>query len=83
MAKPKAPTPANVASKLTAQERVILFCAATGIDHAAVGILAQPMQAMAIRGLIERDDTGHYELTDTGRAAFAAILDRAGMKTPR
>jgi hypothetical protein len=44
MAKPKAP--ASVASKLTAQERVILFCAATGIDHAAVGIVARAMQTM-------------------------------------
>jgi hypothetical protein len=78
MAKPKAP--ASVASKLTAQERVILFCAATGIDHAAVGIVAQAMQTMEIRGLIERDNTGHYELTDTGRAAFGALVERAGIK---
>ena len=36
--------------QLTAQDRVILFCAATGIDHAAVGIPARDMQSMAIRG---------------------------------
>jgi hypothetical protein len=79
MAKPKAPKPEDIAAKLTAQERVILFCAATGIDHVAVGILARAMQAMAIRGLIERDDSGAYALTDTGRAAFAALLERAGI----
>jgi hypothetical protein len=38
--------------KLSAQDRVILFCAATGIDHAAVGITARAMQAVAIRGFI-------------------------------
>jgi hypothetical protein len=32
--------------KLNAQDRVILFCTATGIDHAAVGIMTRAMQAM-------------------------------------
>jgi hypothetical protein len=40
----------KMTTKLSAQDRVILFCAATGIDHAAVGILAHAMQSMAIRG---------------------------------
>jgi hypothetical protein len=30
---------AKATTKLNGQDRVILFCAATGIDHAAVGIL--------------------------------------------
>jgi hypothetical protein len=34
---------------LTAQERAILFCTATGVSHAAVGITAHAMQSMAIR----------------------------------
>jgi hypothetical protein len=38
---------AKATTKLSAQDRVILFCAATGIDHAAVGILAHAMQSMA------------------------------------
>ena len=29
---------AKATTKLSAQDRVILFCVATGIDHAAVGI---------------------------------------------
>jgi hypothetical protein len=41
---------AKPTTELSAQDRVILFCAATGIDHAAVGILAHAMQSMAIRG---------------------------------
>jgi hypothetical protein len=32
---------------LTAQERLILFCTATGVSHAAVGITAHAMQSMA------------------------------------
>jgi hypothetical protein len=48
-------------SKLNAQDRVILFCAATGIDHAAVGILAHAMQSMAVRGFIAHDrESGAY-----------------------
>jgi len=80
MAEPKPPTPENIADGLTARERVILFCAATDIDHAAVGILASAMQFMEIRGLIERDHgTSRYVLTDTGRAVFRVLLKRADL----
>ena len=43
---------AKPTTNLSAQDRVILFCAATGIDHAAVGILAHAMQSMVIQGFI-------------------------------
>jgi hypothetical protein len=33
---------------------VILFCAATDIDHAAIGILASAMQVMEVRDLPAR-----------------------------
>jgi hypothetical protein len=79
--KPKAATPESIASKLTARDRVILFCAATGTDHAAIGITARAMQAMAVRGLIQRD-AGGYVLTPTGRAVFAAVLERARVDYP-
>jgi hypothetical protein len=72
---------AKATTKLSAQDRVILFCAATSIDHAAVGILAQAMQSMAIRGFIVHDrQSGAYALTDSGRATLAAILEDAGLK---
>jgi hypothetical protein len=68
-------------TKLTAQDRVILFCTATGIDHAAAGILAHAMRSMAIRGFIVHNrETGVYALTDSGRATLAAILEDAGLK---
>ena len=57
---------------------MILFCAATGIDHAAVG-RARAMQSMAIRGYLEHDqESGTYVLTDSGRAVLAGILEQAG-----
>ena len=63
-----------------AQERVILFCTATGVSHAAVGITAHAMQSMAIKGFIVHDrESGAYALTDSGRAALLAILGDAGL----
>jgi hypothetical protein len=60
---------------------VILFCAATGIEHAAVGILAHAMQSMAIRGFVAHNrESGAYALTDSRRAALTAILEDAGLK---
>jgi hypothetical protein len=61
-------------TKLTAQDSVILYCVATGIDPGAVGILAHAMQSMAIRGFIAHNrESGVYTLTDSGCAA--AISD--------
>jgi hypothetical protein len=63
---------AKATTKLNAQDRVILFCAATGIDHAAVGITARALQSMAVRGFITHDrESGAYALTDSGSATLA------------
>jgi hypothetical protein len=71
----------NAISKLSAQDRVILFCTAMGIDHGEVGILARDIQSMAIRGFIAHDrERGAYVLTDNGYAAFTEILHDAGFK---
>ena len=70
---------AKATAKLNAEDRVILFCAATGIDHAAVGILARAMQSMAVRGYIDHDgESGAYLLTDSGRAVFRGIVEQVG-----
>ena len=45
---------AKATTKLSAQDRVILFCAATGIDHAAVGITARHGGAFVIETLFPR-----------------------------
>jgi hypothetical protein len=69
---------AKTTTPLTAQERVILFCTATGVSHAAVGITAHAMQSMAIKGFIAHNrESGAYALTDSGRATLAAILENA------
>jgi hypothetical protein len=74
MAKPKSPTPESIADTFTARERVIVFCAAMDIDHAAVGILASAMQVMEVRGLIERDhSTSRYVVTDMLTVRMQAI----------
>jgi len=57
-----------IAKSLTVREKVALFCAASDIDHAAVGILASVMHAIEIRGLISREHATRYALTDDGRA---------------
>jgi hypothetical protein len=68
----------KLTTKLTAQDRVILFCAATRIDYAAIGISARAMQSMAIRGFIAHNrESGAYTLTDSGRATLTAILEDA------
>jgi hypothetical protein len=65
-------------TKLSAQDRVILFCVATGIDHGAIGISIHAMQSMAIRGFIAHNrESGAYTLTDSGRATLTAILEDA------
>src|SRR3981081_4595369 len=72
---------AKATTKLNAQDRVILFCAATGIDHAAVGILANAMQSMAIRGFIAHDrESGAHTLTDSGRAPLGGLVEYAALK---
>ena len=60
---------------------MILFCAATGIAHAAVGILAHAMQSVVIHGFIAHNrESGAYTLTDSGRATLGAIFENAGLK---
>jgi hypothetical protein len=71
-----AKTPAN----LSTQDRVILFCVATGIPYAEVGIPARAMQSMGIRGFIEHHGpTQAYVLTGSGRATLRGILNDAGL----
>src|SRR5262249_3105707 len=70
-------------TKLNAQDRVILFCVATGIVHGSVGITDHAMQSMAIRGFIAHNrESGVYTLTDSGRATLTAILEDAEIGSP-
>jgi hypothetical protein len=70
-------------TKLSAQDRVILFCVATRIDHGSVGIIDHAIQSMAIRGFIAHNrESGAYTLTDSGRATLTAILEDAEIGIP-
>ena len=71
----------DVAANLSARERVALFCAATGIDYPASGVLTSAVQGMRDRGLVARDrTTARYVLTDSGRTVFSILLERAGFR---
>jgi len=66
---------AKTTTPLTAQERVILFCTATGVSHVAVGITAHAMQSMAIKGFIVHDrESGATKRPDP---LFIALLGGA------
>jgi hypothetical protein len=56
---------------------------ASGIVHGSVGITGHAMQSMAIRAFIAHNrESGAYTLTDSGRAALAAILEDSGYGMP-
>jgi hypothetical protein len=55
---------------------VILFCTATGVSHAAVGVTAHAMQSMAIKGFIVHETGpggGRQRYEATREAAMAAF----------
>ena len=68
---------AKTTTPLTAQERVILFCTATVVSHAAVGITAHPMQSMAIKGF-HRPRSGEQGLCAYGQRTRCAPCDPRG-----
>jgi hypothetical protein len=67
-------TPADTANLLTARERVLLFCAASGTDWAHAGITGENVTAMIVKGLIERNAAGQLTPTDRGHAMLRALL---------
>jgi len=84
---------AKETTKLTAQDRVILFCVAISISHVALGVSTHAMQSIAVRGFIVHDrESGAYTLTDSRRCdricgcpdtALASVhRDRAALVAP-
>ena len=70
----KLTTPADTANLLTARERVLLFCAASGTDWEHAGITGDNVTAMIEKGLIVRDAAGDLSPTDRGHAVLRAML---------
>jgi len=67
-------TPQALAS-LNVQERVLLFCLASGTDWERAGVTHAMAQQVLVRGLIDRA-SGHarFKLTPLGRDVLAALL---------
>jgi hypothetical protein len=74
MARPKPNSAAVQAAALSASERVLLFCVASGTDWERAGITGTMVTATVIRGLIAREPTGGLYLTKEGRTVLATLL---------
>jgi hypothetical protein len=62
------------------EDRVILFCAALGLDHHVFGNLPRRVQGLELLGLIEHSGDYRYRLTEAGTKAFVALLESAGIE---
>jgi len=67
-------TPQALAS-LSVQERVLLFCLASGTDWERAGVTHATAQHVLVRGLIDRATTpARFKLTPLGRDVLAALV---------
>src|SRR5215471_596899 len=67
-------TPQALASH-SVQERVLLFCLASGTDWERAGVTHATAQQVLVRGLIDRASTrARFKLTPLGREVLAALL---------
>jgi hypothetical protein len=67
-------SPEAIAASLSAPERVLLFCLASGTEWVRVGITTATVQHIVVRGLVDRGATGRLTLTEQGREVLAALL---------
>ena len=56
------------------QERVLLFCVATGTDWQKADVAGDTTTVMVVKGLIDRDTAGRLTLTNAGRQVLRALL---------
>jgi hypothetical protein len=68
----------TIAAELSVQERVLLFCVASGTEWARAGVTGATATAMVVRGLIERDSADELTLTKDGRAVLEVLPSRKG-----
>jgi hypothetical protein len=71
---PKLPPQDPTASGLTARERILLFCIASGTDRRPAGAMGEVVTGMIVKGLVVRDGLGRLTLTDRRRAVLKAML---------
>lgn len=71
-------TPKEMAAQLTPQQRVFLFCIASGTDWQRFNIQAPTIQLTILRNLIERQQRqADFVVTDLGRSVLDVLLARA------
>jgi len=70
-------TPAEYAARLAVQERVLLFCLASGTNWGSVGVSAASATQLVVRKLVERDPSPiRFKLTPLGWQVLIALLRR-------
>ena len=69
----KAPTGAPALAALTAPERILLFCVASGTVPPKTGKIRRTIEGLTTKGLIKREPDG-LALTALGRSTLEALL---------
>jgi hypothetical protein len=64
-----------MASRLSVQERILLFCLASGTNWQRAGVNVGAATQLVVRNLVERDPSpARFRLTLLGRKVFAALV---------
>jgi hypothetical protein len=64
----------TIATTLTVQERVLLFCVVSGTEWERANITGPAVTSAIVRGLVQRDPIGQLSLTKEGRAVFRELI---------
>jgi len=68
-------TPADSAARLSVQERLLLFCLASGTDWRRAGVSAAAATQLLVRDLICRETSAaRFRLSPLGWKVFAALV---------
>jgi hypothetical protein len=65
---------AITAEGLSVQERILLFCLASGTPWQQAGVTERAVLNMALKGMINREAGVHLSLTRQGRDALDALI---------
>ena len=71
----KLPSAKMIAEGLSVPERVMLCCIEFAREWQRTAVAPSLTRQLFVRGLIDRQGTGSYILTDQGRAVLAALLE--------
>ena len=75
------PTPEEIAEQLSVEERIFLFCVASGTDWTRVGLTGATSRTLVIKDLLGHErKSARLVLTLRGRAVLSVLLSRAGIK---